>query len=303
MTVADSPKKRKRVFSRSPERRGPVPTLEPKFVDMATDFSAMRAIFDKALEDTREINKYSEKHAKLLRSEHESAWDRAARLQYDPDEQQAANIIREMREYERRVVFGNQASEAIPAKTTRDMGGQFLTNKDRIDHESLLFQIARKVPKGGLLHVHFNAELHPERLLVRARSIRNIYIRSIRPLQSQKDLEETEMVFNVLDSDQVEKGVSIFDPTYPGNATNWKTPEWMWKVWMPWSTFQEEFKKKFPGQFLHQRKENVPAGSTCCSEPSEPGSEVELTPAENWLKSKMVLSEEEAYGFTQTVNG
>lgn len=303
MTVADSPKKRKRVFSPSPNRRGPIPTTEPKIMDMETEKSAMRALFDDSLQDTKELNKYNEKYAKLLRAEQETAWDRAARSQYDQEEQHAANIIREMREYERRVTFGNLASEAIPAKTTRDMGGQFLTNKDRIEHESLLFQISRKVPKGGLLHVHFNAELHPERLLERARTIDNIYIRSIRPLKSQEDLDETEMVLNVLDSDQVEKGVSIFDPTYPGNATNWKTPEWMWKVWMPWETFQEEFKNKFPGQYLDQRKENIPEGSTCCSEPAEPGSEVELSPAEKWLKSKMVLSEEEAYGFTQTVNG
>ncbi|OAL05367.1 Metallo-dependent hydrolase [Phaeosphaeriaceae sp. SRC1lsM3a] len=263
----------------------------------------MRELFDKALEDTKAINKYNDNYAKLLRSERETAWDRAAWSANDQEEQHAANVIREMREYERRVVFGNLASEAIPGTETRDMGGQFLTNKERINHESLLFQIARKVPKGGLLHVHFNSELHPERLLERARLIDNIYIRSIRPLLSQKDLDETEMVFNVLDNDQVEKGVSIFSPTYPGNATNWKTPEWTWKVWQPWKDFQKEFESKFPGKYLDQPKEVSPVGSTCCSEPAEPGSEVELSPAEKWLKSKMVLSEEEAYGFTQTVNG
>lgn len=222
----------------------------------------------------------------------------------DPQEKSAAIIVRAMREYEREVVFGNQASEAIPGKETRDMGGQFLTNKDRIDHRSQLFQVARKVPKGGLLHLHFNAELHPERLLVRARSIKSMYIRSIRPLLTQEDLDKTEMAFNVLDKNRVTKGVDIFSKKYIGNATNWKpTSPAKWDVWMPWEKFQEDFEKHFPGQYLNTRKQDIPEGLTCCSPVAEPYSEVELSPAEKWLKSKMVLSEEDAYGMTQTVNG
>jgi adenosine deaminase CECR1 len=310
MTVADSPKKRKRVFSPSPNRRIPIPSTEPKMdsntvteVDFEKASLELRAQYDKALGDTDELNRYSAKHSELLQLENEDAWDREAQTNSHYEERVAAGIIRAMREYERKIVFGNQASEAIPSKETRDMGGQFLTNKDRIDHGSLLFQIARKVPKGGLLHLHFNAELHPERLLVYARSMKDLYIRSIRPLLTQHDLDETEMVFNVLDSDKLEKGVDIFSETYIGNATNWKKDQpGEWSVWMPWEQFQEDFKKHFPGKYLDSGKTNIPEGTTCC-EPSEPFSEVELSPAEKWLKSKMVLSEEEAYGFTQTVNG
>jgi adenosine deaminase CECR1 len=304
MTKADSPKKRKRVFSPSPSRRIPIPYTEPKTLDMTAESATVEEVFDRALGDAKAIKTYSDKHDALLKLENDKAWDREAYQNSDPEEKQAAKIIRAMREYERKVVFGNQASEAIPGKETRDMGGQFLTNKDRIDHGSLLFQAARKVPKGGLLHLHFNAELHPERLLVRARSMKNMYIRSIRPLLSQTDLDDTEMVFNVLDDDKVLKGVNIFSKDYIGDATNWKPPSpKQWDVWMPWEQFQEDFKKQFPGKYLDSRKENIPEGSTCCSAPSEPGSQVELSPAEKWLKSKMVLSEEEAYGFTQTVNG
>jgi adenosine deaminase CECR1 len=297
MNVADSPKKKKILPGLLSAIRDPVPSINPKTMEV-------RAVFDRSLEDTKEVSKCSNNHAKLLEAERKSAWDRAARYQSDLEEQRAAIIIREIREYERRVVFGNLASEALPAKSTRDMGGQFLTNKDRIDQESLLFQIARKVPKGGLLHVHFNAELHPERLFERARSMENVYIRSIRPLQSQDDLDETEVVFNVLDSDQVVKGVSIFDPLYPGNASNWKTPEWMWKVWMPWKDFREEFKNKFHHRDMNPRKPDIPADSTECPNSSaKPYSDTELEPAETWLRTKIVLSEEEVYGLTQTVNG
>ncbi|KAF1921426.1 hypothetical protein BDU57DRAFT_526265 [Ampelomyces quisqualis] len=304
MTKADSPKKRKRVFSPSPSTRIPIPYTEPKTLDMAAVSTAIGATFDQALGDVKAIKKYCEKHAGLLKLENDQAWDREASFNSDPEEQHAASIIRAMREYERKIIFGNQASEAVPGKDTRDMGGQFLTNKDRIDHGSLLFQAARKVPKGALLHVHFNAELHPERLLVRARTIENMYIRSIRPLLTQNDLDETEMVFNVLDKDQVVQGVDIFSKDYSGNATNWKPPSpQQWEVWMPWTQFQKDFEKHFPGQYIDSQEQKIPEGSTSCSAPPEPGSQVPLWPAEKWLKSKMVLSEEEAYAFTQTVNG
>jgi adenosine deaminase CECR1 len=312
MTAADSPKKRKRVVSPFTRQRIPLHYTEPKHLDMTSDPAAMRAFFDAALVDTTEINKYNATHAELLRLENESAWDRDAKPRANSrdksvqQERDAAAIIRAIREFERKVVFGNQASEAIPGKETRDMGGQFLTNKERIDHESLLFQIAVEVPKGGLLHLHFNAELHPEQLLVQARDIENMYVRSIRPLRASReneDLDETEMVFNVLDPDQVVEGVDIFSDTYPGNATNWKTDEWKWKVWMPWKQFQTDFEKHFPDMVAQTPKTPIPVGSTCCAGPAEPGSEVYLTPAERWLRSKMVLSEEEAYVPTQTVNG
>jgi adenosine deaminase CECR1 len=281
-------------------------------IEIDDDIRKMRQHFNAALVDTSKINSYNDTRAGLLRLEDENSWDREAR---DNDnlqkrnaaavnqEKKADTIIRAIREFERKVVFGNLASEAIPEEHTRDMGGQFLTNKERIDHESLLFQIAVEVPKGGLLHLHFNAELHPEQLLVQAREIEDMYIWSQRPLLTEKDLDETEMVFNVLDSSQVLKGVDIFSETYLGTGTNWKKNELEWKVWMPWSRFQADFAKHFPDKAAQEPKTPVPVGSTCCAGPAEPGSEVELNPAERWLKSKMVLSEEEAYRSTQTVNG
>jgi adenosine deaminase CECR1 len=334
MTAADSPKKRKRVVSPFARQRNPFQFSEPKHINIDSnpdtmpvskpakmtkhdsqevsssgvvidkEVLAMRQNFNTALVDTTAIYKYDDARAKLLQAEEDDAWDRKARDNRDLRERDADVIIRAIREFERKVIFGNLASEAIPEEHTRDMGGQFLTNKERIDHESLLYQIAVKVPKGGLLHLHFNAELHPERLLEQAREIENMYIWSQRPLRTKKDLDETEMVFNVLNSEKVEKGVDIFSDTYPGTGANWKPLHPMtWKVWMPWKKFQEDFEKHFPDMVAQTPQTPIPEGSTCCAGPAEPGSEVPLTPAERWLKSKMVLSEEEAYAPTQTVNG
>jgi adenosine deaminase CECR1 len=305
MTVADSPKKRKRALSPHPTRKIPIHAGEVKSIDMPLANSTIDNVFDSALRNTSKQNAYVQSHHDLLKLEEQDAWDREAkpkansRSKDDIIERRAATIILAIREYERNVVFGNLASEAIPDPDTRDMGGQFLTNKPRIDAESKLFEIAQMVPKGCLLHLHFNAELHPERLLERARETPNMYIRSIRPLRDQKDLDLTETVFNVLDHDKVQKGVNLFSPDYEGNATNWRTEEYKWKVWMLWSDFQAEFEKRFGKDYAQQADSFTIETPSCCAIPGH----VPLNPAENWLKSKMVLSEKEAYDATQTVNG
>jgi adenosine deaminase CECR1 len=109
------------------------------------------------------------------------------------------------------------------------------------------------------------------------------------------------MVLNVLDPDQVELGVDIFSESYQGDATNWKTEEWKWKVWMPWKKFQIDFEQRFPGEYVQPQQIANSTSANCCSEPF--ADTIALKPAEFWLKSKMVLSEKEAYDFGQTVNG
>ena len=51
-----------------------------------------------------------------------------------------------------------------------------------------VFQIAKEVPKGALLHLHFNTEVHPERLLKKAESRKDMYVWSKRSLRSEEDL-------------------------------------------------------------------------------------------------------------------
>ncbi|KAJ8109399.1 hypothetical protein OPT61_g7486 [Boeremia exigua] len=314
MTVADSPRKKRRALSPLANNRKPVPTIpimEADAGDVEARIAKAELIFDGALEDVEGIKDYSTRHEQLLDAEDQQAWDRGARP--DPEsrsfrtEERAAAIVRAVRNYEREYVFGNMPSEAIPAKSTRDMGGQFLTNKKRINERSKLFEIANLVPKGALLHLHFNSELFPDQLMERAREMETMYIRSIRPLVKEEDLKETEIVFNVMDPAQVEEGVDIFSENYPGDATNWRTGPMKFKVWMKWIDFQERFKERFGKDYpsdhndpaSNQSQEQKDDEARCCGASPE----VKLNSAEVWLKSKMVLSETEAYGPDQTVNG
>jgi adenosine deaminase CECR1 len=149
------------------------------------------------------------------------------------------------------------------------MGGQFLSNKDRVVNFSRLYQIALRMPKGCHLHLHFNAELAPEILVQEARRQPNMFIRSTQPLLKDEDYDTTEIVFNVMPIDT--PTVDIWSPNY---KPEFKSADA--RPWMKWTTFQDEFKKR------RNPDRNDP---------------------ETWIRSKMVLHEDEVYGQTQTTNG
>ncbi|KAF2011323.1 Metallo-dependent hydrolase [Aaosphaeria arxii CBS 175.79] len=299
MTLADtSPKKRRRTSksplpsSRTPFKMAenqPLPNGKPAHLEP-------RDHFDLCLKEDH--SPYAQARKQLLQDEGFLAWDFKARSSASKDEIRAGQILLAIREYERDVTFGNQASEAIPGPDTLDMGGQFLTNRTRIESRSILYDISTKVPKGALLHLHFNAELHPARLLEEAQKMPNMFIRSIRPLLTEEDLDVTEMVFNVMPEDTA--NANIFSEDYKGKDGNWRDPEIAPQIWMRWSDFRKEFPKRFKGIYKQKEEDLLSEGHKPNS--SQQGF-VKLDPAENWLKSKMVLSEDEAYRPSQTVNG
>ncbi|KAF2705923.1 Metallo-dependent hydrolase [Pleomassaria siparia CBS 279.74] len=245
-----------------------------------------------------ETIKYAKERIDLLKVEEDQSWDRVARREAGNTEKKAGAILLAIREYERDNTFGNVPSEALPGPETLDMGGQFLTNKVRIEKQSKVYEIATEVPKGALLHLHFNAELHPTRLLEEARDMKNMCIRSIRPILSEEDLQLTEMVFSV--KPEGTEFTNIFSAKYTGTATNWKGVNEDKTIWMRWSTFQDEFKQRYGDQYT--MKDSTVLNSETLPNSSEQGP-VSLEPAEIWLLQKMVLSEEEAYSPSQTVNG
>lgn len=246
------------------------------------------------LPENGELQRFKKDREDLVNTEMEQSWDADAKRTATKNEERAAIIVRGLREFERRKVFGNIASEIVPSPNTRDMGGQFLTNKAMIENKSLLFMdIAKEVPKGALLHLHFNAELNPELLLEQARDMANMFVWSNRPLLEPEDLEETEMMFKIMPANT--KSNNIFSEEFKTESDSWKKPESNDKVWMKWSEFMSIFRGKFGDEFEERHSEQDPLNSA-----QKP---IELQPAENWILQKMVLSEAEAYSPKQTVNG
>jgi hypothetical protein len=214
-----------------------------------------------AQHDDYELRKRS-----LVDNDEGNTWYHKAKKTATESEFRASHIIWKIREHERDNLFGNTATEAIPKPETRDMGGQFLTNRERIG-QSMVYKIAIKMPKGAHLHLHFNAELAPDQLIEKAKDRpENMFVRSTQPILVDSDFDKTEVVYSVLPDDTTR--VDIFSQNYnPEFRSPGATP------WMRWKDFREVYQ---------QRRGHD---------------------ADAWARGKMILSEEEVYGMEQTTNG
>lgn len=233
---------------------------------------------------------YMKRREALLRAEqtHSSSWQKQARSNASLLEVQAQQVVFKIRECERINLFGNLPGEAVPDdEKTRDMGGRFLRNINLIE-DSKVLDIARHAPKGCHLHLHFNSQLDPTKLLLEAKELvpDTMFVRCTpRPLLTEKHFQDTEIIFNVLPADTPTG--NIFAADYNPNV---KAPGS--SPWMKWQTFCDEF--------LNQVA--VLDGPL-----PEPESTVKsLRPAENWAREKMVITSANEHGTSlapQTHNG
>jgi adenosine deaminase CECR1 len=231
---------------------------------------------NKNIKSNTRAAKYHEQRHDLLTQEQENYWDAKARSTASATEREAQKVLVKIREYERRdpELYGDLPSEALPDTHSRDMGGRFLANKDRIDR-SKIFRASQMMPKGAHQHLHFNSELPPEVLFPHARSPQmqdTMFIRSTAPLATRAAFDDTEIVFNVFPA--TTPSANIFSKTYNPNA---KDPDN--NPWMLW----REFRRQFPTR-------------NAAREP------VDLEPAERWARLKMVVTAERAYSGGQTHN-
>ncbi|CAN8098475.1 unnamed protein product [Discula destructiva] len=144
----------------------------------------------------------------------------------------------------------------------RFAGDHFLSNKALID-DCKVYEIARKVPKGAHLHIHFNACLHPKVLLDIARKMPQMYITSDLPLLANRDchsLKRAKIQFSIMA--QPEKTGNLFETDYKDRHAQ------------KFQHFLAEFPKRFPER-----------------------------DAMKWLGEKLVFREEEAHNLHQTVGG
>ena len=228
---------------------------------------------------------YARLRKDLIQEEREKLWDYAAYKRATKAEREAQKIIVRIREEERTdpSLFGNLPGEAVPDRKTHDMGGRFLRNKPRIEEKSRLFEIAKQMPKGAHLHLHFNSGLQVEELLPHARELKKtMFIRSTRPLLDDiKAYDQCEIVFKVLPETQLK--ADIFSPDYnPDAKAEDSSP------WMLWSKFRSDFASdSVAGKAVSRLKLD----------------EDRLEPAERWAREKMCVSDQQVSDPHQTHNG
>ncbi|PSR77331.1 adenosine/AMP deaminase [Coniella lustricola] len=146
---------------------------------------------------------------------------------------------------------------------SRFAGDHFLSNKALIDKSKML-KIARKVPKGAHLHIHFNACLQPNVLLDIAGTQEQMYITSDLPLiddSSHHNYKRAKLQFSIMA--QSSSTGNLFDAAYKDRQGAQKF-------------------KDFLAEFPKHRKD---------------------VDAMTWLQDKLVFREDEAHNMLQTVTG
>lgn len=144
----------------------------------------------------------------------------------------------------------------------RFAGDHFLSNKTLID-ECKVYRIARRVPKGAHLHIHFNACLQPKVLLDIAKDQPHMYIFSDLPLLEDRNyhnLKRAKIQFSILTRPEVIG--DLFDAKYQSGNPH------------QFADFLKQFQAKFSDR-----------------------------DAMKWLQEKLVFQAGEAHNTHQTVEG
>ncbi|CZT40932.1 related to CECR1 protein [Rhynchosporium secalis] len=191
-------------------------------------------------------------------------------------EKTAAEIVRKIRAYDWDTSYG----KPLNAFGKRVQGGHFLGNVDIIN-KTELFKIAKKMPKGAHLHIHFNSCLPANFLIRQARNIDAMYIRSTLPLTISQNWADSRISFMVMTSHEATHIKTSDGNEEPVELGNLFDEQYVSNRWMPYKQFQRQFVYRDNANRVWQR----------------------TTGAEAWLEMKMQISEEEAHGTRQTSRG
>lgn len=223
---------------------------------------------------------YEKARAALQVAERGLSFDAQAMSSSSQVERLASELVRRIRLYDQDNIYESQVDAQGHDIGTRHAGQHFLGSVDFINR-TWMMDVAKHMPKGAHLHIHFNSCLSASFLIQQARNIDAMYIRSTLPLTTLENMDRSRISFMVLtlheathirDINGTEEHVplgNIFDKDYISNT------------WMSYKKFQNEF------EFVDQNKQVLS---------KTPGAEL-------WLERKLQFSEEEAHGAHQTGKG
>ncbi len=181
-------------------------------------------------------------------------------------EKAADKILQRIKEQDMSVYQkASPRTDSLGQSHARFYGDHFLSNVELIE-KTRLFSLCKAMPKGAHLHIHFNANLHPNFLLSIASKMDRMYIWSSMPLTEKAALDKCRIQFSILS----EPSLKEKNPGPPGSADVF-TPGYS-SGWMSFKLFRAAFPKYWG---------NV----------------------DNWLQNKLVFHEEETHNPLQTAAG
>ncbi|KAI2621328.1 hypothetical protein GGS21DRAFT_535952 [Xylaria nigripes] len=106
-----------------------------------------------------------------------------------------------------RVIAGmRRDDEAVYKEQSLSPGDHFI-NTQHLLEKTQLFHVARIMPKGAHLHLHFNSTLPPEVLLGYAKDMVNMYVWSDHQLLTRDDLRKCKLEFSLRNLKEVRKQI------------------------------------------------------------------------------------------------
>jgi adenosine deaminase CECR1 len=183
-----------------------------------------------------DAQEYFASRQRLLELEQTIDFDHTCRMNATPLEKRVDAIVRRLKRRDAEDVYGRAATrkDGLGQNHARFAGDHFLSNVDLIN-KSRLFKVAKQMPKGGHLHIHFNSCLLPNVLLDIAKEMDRMFITSTIPLTSRDSLRECEIQFFMLRPEKEIPG-NLFSSKYEKGST------------MRFQDFLQEFPKRFDGQ-------------------------------------------------------
>ena len=235
---------------------------------------------------------YNVARAALIEAEKAAAFDARVIATASDIEKKANDIVRGIRNYDWDKTYNMPPSSKRVDKdgnilVENTAGEHFLSNVELIN-KTELFKVARKMPKGAHLHVHFNSCLPPKFLIQEARKLPDtMWICSSRPLINDTDFRNCRIQFNVLSADGVaaaNKKLDADQEISQPSDTNIFSANYLPMRWMKY----QDFILQFDWTDNRDEKERHYRG---------------IDGVEDWLEKKMVFSDEEAHGVQQTSQG
>ena len=169
----------------------------------------------------KDVAEYYAHREELQRHEDVLSFDFRCKMKASQRERHANLILQKLRtrdeqryrEAPKRIGYGGQEHGCFA-------GDRFLTNRTLIEQMDL-FRVARRLPKGAHLHIHFNACLLPSVLLNIAKGMDRMFITSNIPLVAADDyisFRRCEIQFKIL-SEENEKPGNLFSAAYEKDQT------------------------------------------------------------------------------------
>jgi adenosine deaminase CECR1 len=147
-----------------------------------------------------------------------NALDHSFRENMSPLAKEAAKIVSRIREEEKRTIWTAEFEDHLAQKTGANVypGMMFSLAKDRME-QTKLWQICRKMPKGALLHAHFDAMVDFEWLIEKLLATPGMHMYCVKDLSTAEAREAAPVKFRFLK--QKSPAAPIYTTSYESNTT------------------------------------------------------------------------------------